>query len=128
MARVDELSVDELREEVAALQKQLALLSDASLRINESLDVETVLQGVLDSARSLVGARYGLIYLVSSQGRIEENVYSGITSEQARQLWEMPHAMTFQSHVDEFEETVRIPICTVTLEMRVYLSSSRRFR
>ncbi len=101
--------VDELTKEVAALQKQLALLSEASLRINESLDVETVLQGVLDSARSLVGARYGLIYLVSSQGRIEENVYSGITSEQARQLWEMPHAMTFQSHVDEFEETFRIP-------------------
>ncbi len=101
--------VDELTEEVAALQKRLALLSDASLRINESLDLETVLQGVLDSARLLVGARYGLIYLVSSQGRIEENVYSGITSEQARQLWEMPHATTFQSHVDEFEETFRIP-------------------
>ena len=109
MACVDELSVDELREEVAALQKQLALLSDASLRINESLDVETVLQGVLDSARSLVGARYGLICLVSSQGRIEENVYSGITSEQARQLWEMPHAMTYQSHMDELEGTFRTP-------------------
>ena len=71
--------------------------------------METVLQGVLDSARLLVGARCGLIYLVSSQGRIEENVYSGITSEQARQLWEMPHAVTFQSHVDELEETFRIP-------------------
>ena len=109
MGHVDELSEDKLREEVAALQKQLALLSEASLRINESLDVETVLQGVLDSARSLVGARYGLIYLVSSQGRIEENVYSGITSEQARQLWEMPHAETFKSQFEEFEEPFRIP-------------------
>ena len=109
MRPVDELSEDELREEVAALQKHLALLSEASLRINESLAVETVLQGVLDSARLLAGARYGLIYLVSSQGRIEENVYSGITAEQASQLWEMPHAKTFQSHMDEFEGTFRIP-------------------
>ena len=109
MRPVDELSEDELREEVAALQKHLALLSEASLRINESLAVETVLQGVLDSARLLAGARYGLIYLVSSQGRIEENVYSGITAEQTRQLWEMPHAETFQSHMDEFEGTFRIP-------------------
>ena len=109
MRPVDELSEDELREEVVALQKHLALLSEASLRINESLAVETVLQGVLDSARLLAGARYGLIYLVSSQGRIEENVYSGITAEQARQLWEMPHAETFQSHMDEFGGTFRIP-------------------
>ncbi len=109
MRPVDELREDELREEVTALQKHLALLSEASLRINESLAVETVLQGVLDSARLLAGARYGLIYLVSSQGRIEENVYSGITAEQARQLWEMPHAETFQSHMDEFGGTFRIP-------------------
>ena len=39
-------------------------LSQASLRINESLDFATVLQGVLDSACSLTGARYGVIALV----------------------------------------------------------------
>jgi len=34
-------------------------LSEASLRINESLDFDTVLQGVLDSACALTEARYG---------------------------------------------------------------------
>ena len=108
MEHVDELSEGELGEEVAALKERLALLSEVNLRINESLDVETVLQGVLDSARLLVGARYGLICLVSSKGGVEENLYSGITPEQARELWEMPHAETFQSHIDEFEGTFRI--------------------
>ncbi len=36
---------------------RLSRLSRASLRINESLDFDTVLQGVLDAARSLTAAR-----------------------------------------------------------------------
>ena len=51
----------ELARENQALRQRLSRLSQASLRIGESLDFETVLQGVLDSARSLTGARYGVI-------------------------------------------------------------------
>ena len=35
----------------------------ACLRINESLDLETVPQSVLDSARSLTSTRYGVVLL-----------------------------------------------------------------
>ena len=42
--------------EVEALRERLSRLSEASLRINESLEFDTVLQGVLDSARPLAGA------------------------------------------------------------------------
>ena len=38
---------DELARENAALRERLSRLSEASLRINESLDLDTVLQGVL---------------------------------------------------------------------------------
>ena len=47
--------------EAAALRERLSRLSEASLRINESLDLDTVLQGVLDSARDLASARYGVL-------------------------------------------------------------------
>ena len=40
---------------------RLSRLSQASLRINESLDLDTVLQEVVDSARSLTGSRYGVL-------------------------------------------------------------------
>ena len=43
----------ELERENEALRDRLSRLSEASLRINESLDFETVLQGALDSARRL---------------------------------------------------------------------------
>ena len=52
---------DDLLRKNQALRQRQPLLSQASLSINESLDFDTVLQGVLDSARSVTGTRYGVI-------------------------------------------------------------------
>ena len=65
----------ELERENEALRDRLSRLSQASLRINESLDFDTVLQRVLDSACSLTGARYGVITLC--QGRREIRLCGG---------------------------------------------------
>ena len=59
---------DELLREVEALRHRLSRLSAASLHINASLDFDTVLQGVLDSARSLTGARYGVLTFLDDAG------------------------------------------------------------
>ena len=48
---------DDPMREIAALRERLSRLSEASLRITEDLDLDAVLQGVLDGARSLTGAR-----------------------------------------------------------------------
>ena len=50
--------------EIEALRDWLSRLCEASLRINESLDLDTVLtvlQEVVDSARALTGSPYGVI-------------------------------------------------------------------
>ena len=52
---------DELRRENEALRDRLSRLSEASLRISRSLDLDTVLQGVIDGACSLTKARYGAL-------------------------------------------------------------------
>ena len=44
---------DELRGENQALRERLSRLSEASLRISESLDVQTVLREVVESARAI---------------------------------------------------------------------------
>ena len=100
--------VEELKAEVNTLRERLSLLSEASLRINESLDFETVLQGVLESARSLTGARYGSMLLYDDKEWIVDFVFSGVTAEQARQLWEMTDAMKFQKHLGQFMEPLRL--------------------
>ncbi|MCY3855862.1 MAG: hypothetical protein OXF78_06150, partial [Rhodospirillales bacterium] len=47
-----------------ALRGRIAALSAAILRISASLEAHTVLQEVVDSARALIGARYGVIVSV----------------------------------------------------------------
>ena len=81
---------DERDLEIARLRERLTRLSEASLRINESLDFDVVLQGVLDSARSLTGARYGIIVLLDESGGEGDALSSGMTAEEAAELWDMP--------------------------------------
>ena len=74
-AIAEEVSVnteERQRMEIAALRERLSKLSEASLRINETLDFDVVLQDVADSARSLSSARYGGITILDSEGRFEE--------------------------------------------------------
>ena len=61
------------RGEIARLRECLSLLSQASRRINESLDFDDVLQGTLDSARSLTAARYGVMTLRDGAGEESEH-------------------------------------------------------
>ena len=72
---------DEHGSEMAALRRRLSQLSEASLRINESLDLDTVLQEVVDSARALTGSRYGVITTLDDSGLPKDFVTSGVTPE-----------------------------------------------
>ena len=80
--------VDELELEVAALRDRLSRLSEASVRINESLDFETVMQGILDSARSLTGARFGLVLLRDDLRREQDFLVSGLTPHEHKLFME----------------------------------------
>ena len=110
MDRNDDLARenDDLAREVAALRERLSRLSEATLRINESLDFPAVLQGVLDSACSLTGARFGIITLVDPSGYVEDFLYSGLTPEQTALFTELPNAMAFFEHLSRIEEPLRL--------------------
>ena len=99
---------EEREREIAELRDRLSRLSAASLRINESLDFDTVLQGVLDSARSLTEARYGVITLLDDSGRIADFLSSGMTAEEARLLWELPGGMRLFEYLGSAREPLRL--------------------
>ena len=101
-------NADDLAQENQVLRQRLSRLSEASLRINESLDFGTVLQGVLDSARSLTGARYGVITLLDDGGRIQDFLYSGLTAEETRQFAEFPNGMLFFEQLSGISEPLRL--------------------
>ena len=98
----------ELERENEALRDRLSRLSQASLRINESLDFDTVLQRVLDSACSLTGARYGVITLLGESGRIQDFLYSGLTPEESRRFAEFPDGMLFFEYLSSIGEPLRL--------------------
>ena len=83
-----------ISENEAALRDRLSRLSAASLRINESLEFDQVLQGVLDSARSLTCARYGVMTLLDKDGgTLEDFLSSGLSGEESERLWLMPEGL-----------------------------------
>ena len=103
---------DELMRENEALRERLALMSQASLRINESLDFDTVLQGVLDSARSLTGARYGAITLFDDSGSLINLLFSGVTEQEAQRFQELPDGARFLEYLSAVPGPLRVPDLT----------------
>ena len=81
---------DETGQEIEALRARISRLSAAILRISVSLDPATVLQEVVDSARALTGARYGIITTVDGAGQPQDLVTSGFTAHEHAQLAAWP--------------------------------------
>ncbi|MDE2683017.1 MAG: response regulator [Chloroflexota bacterium] len=100
---------DQRDREIAALRERLSLLSEASLRINESLDVDAVMQGVLDSACSLTGARYGVMALLGQGGQVQDFLTSGMTAAESERLCTMPDASRLFEYLTGISEPLRIP-------------------
>ena len=96
------------RLETRALRERLTKLSEASRRINESLEFHSVLQDVVDSARELTYARYGVITVLDAAGRFEEFVTSGLTSEERLTLAQLPESAPLFTHLNEVGETLWI--------------------
>ena len=107
--RGDELDrPDERDRRIRELEQRLALLSEASLRITEDLDFNTVLQGVLDAARSLAGARYGAITLVDDSLGLQDVFFSGVTEQEARQFREVPGGEQLLRYFSELPGALRV--------------------
>ena len=101
-------AVPEARQEVAALRERNASLHAAILRISASLDLDTVLHEIVDSARALTGARYGMIATVDGDGKIEEFIASGLSDDERRQMEEWPHGYAFFEHLRDLPGALRL--------------------
>ena len=71
---------DDLLRKIESLRPRLSKLSEASRRVSESLDVNTVLREVIDNARYLTGARYGALLTHEPSGSMQDLITSGTRS------------------------------------------------
>ena len=96
------------RPETEPPRDRLSRLSEASLRINETLEFGNVLREVLASARDLTTSRYGVFILLDSAGRMREFFGSGMTPEQGRKQWAEPDRVRFFEYVGSIQEPLRL--------------------
>ena len=101
-------NTDEPDQQKEEPRNRLSQLSEASLRINESLDLDTVLQEILDSARSLTDARYGVIVTLNDKGQAEDFLASGLTDEETQQLFAMPEALKIFEYLTTIPGPLRV--------------------
>ena len=95
--------------EIARLRERLSLLSQASRRINESLEFDQVLQGVLDSACSLTSARYGVMIRFDDVGEVPDFLAYGFSPEDVERLWSAPDRYQVMEAMTNVSEPMRLP-------------------
>ena len=99
---------DDPMREIAALRERLSRLSEASLHITEDLDLDAVLQGVLDGARSLTGARMGGITILDDSGQLQDFITSGLTDEDHQRFVNLPGGPEFFAYLSGLPEPLRL--------------------
>lgn len=69
---------------------ELSLVSQAVLAVSRQMPVRQVLQVIVDSARTLAGARYAALGVPDSQGSFGEFIVSGLTEAEQRAIGPLP--------------------------------------
>ena len=84
-------------------------LSAAILRINASLDLDTVLRETVESARALTDAHYSVITTIDKSGQVQDFVTSGFTPEEHRQMAGWPDGPRLFERLRDVTAPLRLP-------------------
>ena len=101
-------NTDTLKAEIKALKERLSGLSEASLRISESLDLSTVLQEVVKGACALSGAGIGGITTMDRSGQMLDFVTHGLSPSQQQQLLDLPQGAQLWEYLREVAKPFRV--------------------
>ena len=101
--------LDDLRRAYEALRERTSRLSAAVRQLNASLDVDTVLHEVVESARALTGARFAVVATIDEAGEPEDFTSSGLTPEEQCALAEGPDGPRLFEHFRNLPGTLRLP-------------------
>ena len=95
----------------------LSPLSKALLGISASLDLETVLREIAESARTLTAARYAVITTIGDDGELEDAVMSGFTPEEERLVREWDDSLKVFDTLRDMSSPLRVA------DMRAYVDA-----
>ena len=94
--------------EIERLRARLVKMCEVSRRITESWDLDTVLQEVVDGARSLTDARYGAVGVFDDAGHVREFITSGISAEERELFGSLPKGLGILGTLNDSQEPLRL--------------------
>ena len=97
-----------LEAQVKMLRDRLSRLTEASLRISQSLDVDTVLQEIVASACALASAGYGGIATWDSSGQLRDYVTGGLSPGEQDQRLDLPDTSELWTYLREESRPLRV--------------------
>ena len=110
MSYPDRLTSQEVTEhQLAVRNRQLAALNEAALAIASELTLEKVLSQIVESSRDLVGAQYAALGVPNAEGQLETFVYSGMPSELANLIPNLPQGHGLLGVLIADPQPIRIP-------------------
>ena len=83
-------------------------LSAAILKVTQSLELATVLEEAVRSARSLTGARHGILTTTNERGRVRDFVTSGLAPAERRAMIEWPDGPRLFEHLRDLRSPLRV--------------------
>ena len=101
-------NTDERDQQTGEPRSRLSSLSEAILHINESRCLDTVLQEILESARSLTDARCGVLVSLDDTGQVEDFLASGLTDDETQQLFAMPEGLKISGYLTAISRPLRV--------------------
>ena len=110
MSKIDELRHENqaLQDRLSKLRERLSKLCEASLRISESLDLDTVLHEVVESARALTGAGTGSIATMDGAGQLQEFITSGLAPVEHQRFLDLPLGPQVWEYLREVQDPIRL--------------------
>ena len=99
---------DNTKRENPAPRNRASRLSAAILRISASLDPDTVLTEIVESARALTRARYGAIATIDDSGQAQDSFISGLTPEEQQKILDWPDGPRVFEHFRELPGALRV--------------------
>ncbi len=89
--------------------RQLLALNQAALAITGALDLESLLQQIVDSARELVGCRYAALGILGDDGFIARFPTSGLSATEQEQIGALPRGHGLLGVMLRAGYSIRIP-------------------
>ena len=99
---------DALIREIERQRARVAKMSEVGRRVTESWDLSTVLQEVVDGARSLTDSRYGAVGVFDDSGQVRQFITSGMTPEERKLLGSLPQGLGILGYLNEIQEPLRL--------------------